>query len=293
MKNEVSFKNKSLKRIVNVYQLNYKNNFATGFGDFLNGCFFLLQICRKFNLIFDIDISNHPISKYFVNNKPMQMINYNNILFYNLNDNIRSNKFLCYNNFINNLNNIKGENYYLFCNFDPIYNVQESGRNIIKNKLIPTLEIDERISNILSIFNLDINQFEIIHIRTGDKYLLNNNKVLTEEDEIKYKEFLLKNTQNSINYIIISDNINLKNTLKKYNNYFILDCEIGHCGENIIHSDETLKNTVVDFFLMSKSKKITSISLKSRGGTGFSRLAAELFNIPYNSLLIDLGHHLY
>ena len=292
MKNELSFKNKSLKRIVNVYQLNYKNNFATGFGDFLNGCFFLLQICRKFNLIFDIDISNHPISKYFINNKPMQMINYNNILFYNLNENIRSNKFLCYNNFINNLNNIKGENYYLFCNFDPIYNVQESGRNIIKNKLIPTLEIDERISNILSIFNLYINQFEIIHIRTGDKYLLNN-KVLTEEDEIKYKEFLLKNTQNSINYIIISDNINLKNTLKKYNNYFILDCEIGHCGENIIHSDETLKNTVVDFFLMSKSKKITSISLKSRGGTGFSRLAAELFNIPYNSLLIDLGHHLY
>ena len=292
MKNEVSFKNKSLKRIVNVYQLNYKNNFATGFGDFLNGCFFLLQICRKFNLIFDIDISNHPISKYFINNKPMQMINYNNILFYNLNENIRSNKFLCYNNFINNLNNIKGENYYLFCNFDPIYNVQESGRNIIKNKLIPTLEIDERISNILSIFNLYINQFEIIHIRTGYKYLLNN-KVLTEEDETKYKEFLLKNTQNSINYIIISDNINLKNTLKKYNNYFILDCEIGHCGENIIHSDETLKNTVVDFFLMSKSKKITSISLKSRGGTGFSRLAAELFNIPYNSLLIDLGHHLY
>ena len=292
MKNELSFKNKSLKRIVNVYQLNYKNNFATGFGDFLNGCFFLLQICRKFNLIFDIDISNHPISKYFINNKPMQMINYNNILFYNLNENIRSNKFLCYNNFINNLNNIKGENYYLFCNFDPIYNVQESGRNIIKNKLIPTLEIDERISNILSIFNLYINQFEIIHIRTGDKYLLNN-KVLTEEDEIKYKEFLLKNTQNSINYIIISDNINLKNTLKKYNNYFILDCEIGHCGENIIHSDETLKNTVVDFFLMSKSKKITSISLKSRGGTGFSRLAAELFNIRYNSLLIDLGHHLY
>ena len=42
---------------------------------------------------------------------------------------------------------------------------------------------------------------------------------------------------------------------------------------------------------MSKSNKINSISLLSRGGTGFSRLAAELFDIPYQSYLIDLGNH--
>ena len=57
-------------------------------------------------------------------------------------------------------------------------------------------------------------------------------------------------------------------------------------------TDESLKNTVIDFFLMSNASKITSISLKSRGGTGFSRLCSIIFNKPYESLLIDLGFHL-
>ena len=42
---------------------------------------------------------------------------------------------------------------------------------------------------------------------------------------------------------------------------------------------------------MSKSTKITSIALKSRGGTVFSQVCSKLFNIPYKSLLIDLGDH--
>ena len=47
----------------------------------------------------------------------------------------------------------------------------------------------------------------------------------------------------------------------------------------------------LDEHLMSKSTKITSIALKSRGGTVFSQVCSKLFNIPYKSLLIDLGDH--
>jgi hypothetical protein len=289
----IHFKNIKLKKIINVYQEKYKNGFAQGFGDFLNGCFCLLQICIKFNIIFDIDI-NHPISKYFIKNNETNKddINYEDIIFYKIEDNIRSNKFKCYNNLITYLNNINSEVLYIFCNFDPFYPVQTFGRNTIQQKIIPNIEIDEKIREFLKDFNLKYNEYEIIHIRTGDKYLLNKNNCISEKEICNYKNTILSNTFSTKKYIIISDNMYLKKTLNLDNNFYIIDNEISHTGENIEQTDECLKNTIIDFFLMSKSSKIISIALKSRGGTGFSRLCSILFDIPYENVLIDMGFHL-
>ena len=42
--------NKNIRVINNVYQDNYKDNIKpTGFGDFIRGCYFLIQFCCKFN----------------------------------------------------------------------------------------------------------------------------------------------------------------------------------------------------------------------------------------------------
>lgn len=288
-----NYKNDNLKKIINVYQTNYVNCCAQGLGDYLNGCFCLLQLCTKFNINFDIDISNHPISKYFIINKngDLDNIDYNGIMFYKLPDNIRSNKYNCYNTFINYLNSLNTETHYLFCNFDPFYPVQEFGRNFIQERFRPNMEITNNINIILQKFNLKPKEFEIIHIRTGDKYLLNQTRQMTNYEVKEYKNFLLKNTVTTTNYIIISDNVYLKNQLKSFKNFFINDCDICHTGENGDKNDESLKNTVIDFFLMSHSKNIISISLKSRGGTGFSRLCGVMFNISYKSLLIELGQH--
>jgi hypothetical protein len=292
----VKYTNNNLKKIINVYQLQYKNGLAQGFGDFVNGSFFLLQLCIKFNLIFDIDISKHPISKYFVFNKNInenEPILYDDILYFQVPHELRlrTNNDKLYNYFINNLNNINTKNYYLFCNLDPIYSIQDIGRNIIQSKLAPTLEITTAIDNILNNFNIKPNTFEIIHIRTGDKYLLNNSNILTDYDKNAYINLLSRITNNETKYIIISDNMVLKNVLKYNKKYNIVNFDICHTGEDSYKSDEGLKNTVIDFFLMSKSRKITSIALKSRGGTGFSQVCSKLFNIPYKSLLIDLGDH--
>jgi len=290
----VQYRNNRIKNIVNVYQLNYTNGIVCqGLGDFINGCFFLLQLCIKFNLNFSIDISNHPISKYFIlNDKSKKVpISYENVSFYKIPDSIRSNKLQCYNNFVSHLNTISDETYSLFCNFDPTYNVQDRGREIIKSYLTPSIEIENEISSILTDFKLQPYQFEVIHIRTGDKFLLNKNRILSEHEKNQYMNFLLQNTNNSTNYVIISDNMQLKNALNK-DNFYSSNIEICHTGENGYKPEDGLKNTVLDFFMMSKSTKITSISLSSRGGTGFSRMCATMFNIPYTSLLIDLGDHL-
>lgn len=299
MNNLINYNNNNLKKITNIYQLKYKNGVAQGFGDYLNGCFFLFQLCLKNNISFEMNFKNHPISKYFINESNSidqnETIDYDNILYYNLDENIRKNKYLLYNTFITNINNINTQTYNLFCNLNPIYPIQEIGREIIKSKIIPNKEIENSVQSLLDNFNLKPYSYEIIHIRSGDKYLLSNQK-LDFETFKKYVIFLKNNTNPNSSYILISDNNELKTKIKKSNiftNIFIDDLmSICHTGENCIKTEESLKNTVVDFFTMSKSKNIISISLQSRGGTGFSRLCATIFNIPYKSLLIDLGHHL-
>jgi hypothetical protein len=59
-----TFNNKKLKRLVNVYQLNYTNGVAQGLGDYIRGCFCLLQISSLLGLQFDMDLTNHPMSKF-------------------------------------------------------------------------------------------------------------------------------------------------------------------------------------------------------------------------------------
>lgn len=291
----VNYSNTKLKKIVNVYQEKYKNSAAQGLGDFLNGCFCLLQICIKFNIRFDIDIGNHPISKYFIQTTECKLedVKYEYINFLKIPDVIRSDKIKCYNALITYLNNVNAETLHIFCNFDPFYQVHEFGRNFVCQKLRPTAEIENSIEKILDRFKLNALEYEIIHIRTGDKYLLNKNVNIPDQEIKTYKQFILQHTFSTKKYIIISDNHHLKKSLGLGNNFYIHDCEICHTGENVKATDESLKSIVIDFFLMSYSSKITSISLKSRGGTGYSRMCGMMFNKPYESLLIDLGFHLY
>ena len=79
-----SFTNKKLKKIVHVYQLKYTNNKkgSPGLGDFLRGSFCFLQLSKLLNLEFEIDVSNHPISKYIENSLPIKDINYDNVFWY-------------------------------------------------------------------------------------------------------------------------------------------------------------------------------------------------------------------
>lgn len=293
----VNYSNTKLKKIVNVYQEKYKNSHAQGLGDFLNGCFCLFQICIKFNIVFDMDIRNHPISKYFIQTQTTECIledvNHEDIIFFKLPNDIRSNKLKCYNALTTYLNMVNAETLCLFCNFDPFYQVHEVCRNFIYKKLRPTAEIENSIEKILDSFKLNPLEYEIIHIRTGDKYLLNENVNISNHEITTYKRFILQHTFLTKKYIIISDNTHLKKSLGLNHNFYIHihDCKIFHTGENAKATDESLKNTVIDFFLMSYSSKITSISLKTRGGTGYSRMCSMLFNKPYESLLIDLGFH--
>ena len=71
----IPFTNKKIKKIVNVYY-KHPNETVFGIGDFLRGCFCLLQLCKKLNLEFDIYIKITEISSFIFPNSNEEKYKY-------------------------------------------------------------------------------------------------------------------------------------------------------------------------------------------------------------------------
>ena len=178
------FTNKKLKKIVNVYQLDYINEKSPGIGDFLRGSFCFMQLAQLLDLEFDIDISNHPIAKYIENSSNTEGIYYNNISRYkecNRNsqgsNNYENNPININTDFLNKtiqlLNSQNIETFGFFSNAFPSFNKHTlAGKQLINSKLQPNQLMKRYIDISLNDLGLSKKKYGVIHIRTGDKYLL-------------------------------------------------------------------------------------------------------------------------
>ena len=181
----IPFTNTKLKKIVNVYHKT-NNIIMHGLGDYLRGCFCLIQICKKLGLEFDIYIQKHPLSKFLQNSNPYN-IEYDKIptsRYQDFNDmnhicinycTIKTDSYNFYNKVINMLNNYDTSRTNTFCvvcySFPIVKLITPNVRQIMRSKLIPNQEIQTYINVILSKVGLEKKQFGLIHIRSGDKYL--------------------------------------------------------------------------------------------------------------------------
>jgi hypothetical protein len=220
-----------VKKIVAVYQLQYKNGGIYGFGDFIRGCFCLFQLCKNMNLDFDIDLSNHPLSKYLEGHIKTPTINYNNIFKMDTFPDSSHDKELCYTTFKGLLRNVNSNVYYTSTNSFPLFRINQPEIDFIKSKLTPNVEMQQDIEEEMTILNLINYDFSIIHIRTGDDYLFDDNNVLNQHlvNTIFNNLNFLLNDKNR-KYLILSDNTKLKMLFKPYENCVFQNKPITHLG---------------------------------------------------------------
>lgn len=275
----MKFKNKQLKKIVNIYQPTYKNHYCQGFGDYLRGSFFLLQFCLYNNIEFDMNYQTHNISKYIKNKSPLKYsIDHKNINYYHP-DNIDKSSVKFYFEFIQFMNHTSTNTLCMFFNNIPVFKIGNRQRNIIKDKFIPTEEILKKTEENLKLLGLEKKKFSVLHLRCGDKYMSfqeNPPKELIN----KIETILPKDKQS---YLVIADNGGIKKYLTKYPNFKSLDINITHSAQN----KDGVFDTIVDFFMMTQSVSIISCSPYLHG-TGFSKYAAEIYDIPYKNFTIPV-----
>ena len=276
----------NVKKIVTVYQLNYKNGTFYGLGDFIRGCFWLISLCEKLGLKFDIDFSNHPLSKYVKGHCKNLEINYDDIYKMSLTDkdiqSYSNTPDLFCKKFKYLLQNVKSDVYYTASNLDPVFAIKKTYIEFIKSRIMPNAEMMGKIEREMKNLNLINSNFSVIHIRAGDKFLSDNNNKLQENivrnlfDKLKV---LLNNE--SRKYLILSDFTNVKMLFNQYDNCVFQINKITHLGENLIIEEDAVQNTMMDFYLMSRSSHIYSYALMYKNCSGFSKWCSVVYNIPY------------
>jgi hypothetical protein len=292
-----NFNNKKIKKIVNVYQLKYKNGVAQGLGDYIRGCFSMLQVSALLGLSFDMDISNHPMSKFLllpedfdktdIKYEEVYMFKNSNYIPINSKSYIK-NSYNFFNELVNHLNTSyseSSETAFLFCNSFPMFNVQDIGCKFIRSRLCPNELMQKNIKYALDRLELIPKRFAVIHIRSGDKYLLKDgalNSVVVK----KIVNILSKNMKPATKYLLISDNNKIKILLKNiFPQITIQISKIAHLGESINPSDDSIMETLLDFYLMSNAFQIISFS-PYNWGSGFSQWCSILYKIPYTQIQV-------
>jgi hypothetical protein len=289
--------NKNIKKIVCVFQLQYINEKSEGFGDFLRGSFYAMQLSKLLDLEFEIDISNHPISKYIENPGKNLDINYDNlewVMGHNRPPHLRQdpNKFLNIdfaNEIIDKLNNYSNsDTYAFFTNAFPIFNTfLDTGREKMKSMLIPNTCMQEYIDTTLNEINLSRNTYATIHIRSGDQYLTNS-QAMNVDFINKIKKYINNLIVPNKKYLIISDSNPLKVALNSYPNFYIINRNIQHLGGHFLNLEEPtgIMNTLLDFYLMSYSNSIFALSAYLHV-TGFSKYCAVINKIPFDFIILS------
>jgi hypothetical protein len=140
----------------------------------------------------------------------------------------------------------------------------------MRNFLEPTNEMKLIINQTLDDLSISSKQYIVIHIRSGDSYLKGEKNTFTNG----YIHTLIDNIKNDINrennYLLIADSNDVKKIIKNYfPNFKTLIKPITHFGEGIVLEEEKVKNTLIDFYLLSQSKEIFSYSTYKHGRSDF------------------------
>jgi len=296
--------NKNVISITNIYQKTYNNNkYASGFGDFIRGCYFMLDFCETFHFQPKIVI-NHPLNAFLENHsttnnydilKTVSMFEDNNCNKHILNDEnviintIRKNETIT--KFINYLDTspIDNRNINIYNIVFPYLDVSSEHQHIMRNILKPSQEMNKYIMYTLANLELTEKNYIIIHIRSGDNYLhctdtQFNSTYLTD---ITNNIIVLLDKHPNAYFLLIADNkfIKLYFFSKKLHRLYIMFNEIGHLGENTQLDRNQIKNTMLDFYLFAYSSIIYAFSSYDHG-SGFSWWCAKTYNVPYSCKII-------
>jgi hypothetical protein len=252
-----------------------------GFGDFLRGTVTLYNYSKKYNFQLLIDDS-HPLFTYLNKNKSKYTISENTYETVELLPPISYEDIFC------KLNDIfiQNQSFSVFTN--SFYTINEDGnlsnygkipegcKEFLKEILSPSDEIENKIQNIFNdVYKMNISDgFKVIHLRLGDIFINNNNYYDNSVYEYWYNKISNFINENDNEYILISDSSvianKLQSNIQKLHYWENTKIHLGDLQNNTNHS---IFDTLVDFFILSKSKEIIS------NNSGFSKVVSLVYDI--------------
>jgi hypothetical protein len=281
------FSLKNIKTIHNVYQGRYAGNVnATGFGDFIRGCYYLLDFCDRNGKELAISI-NHPIANFLELPQPtveeaenIQFFKYNNCKshFIDTRGHIQTRtgddvdeRFVKY---LSNSYKSRQTKAYVYNIVYPSHEIVERHKERMRELLEPNKEMKQYIADCIT----ELVDYNVVHVRSGDIYIRGIRRI-TDESYIERLEQEINQMEYPI--LLIADNQQVKKILVERNpKLMTMFNEVTHFGEGFKQDSNAVRDTLLDFYLMARAKSIVSLTCYEHG-SGFSQWCATTYNIPY------------
>lgn len=252
--------------IINTFAGNYIN---VGFSDLMRGSIALDFLCRKYNKSHKISwrSKNNNIDKMYIdycNDAPFFLPEEQCQIFAFARDTIHHLDKLVQEH---DNNTIK----YIFCNLNTYTDSHAPiAVPFLRKYTTPSKYIDDITQDYIQKYNLE--DFEVIHFRSCDQY------TSPQPQHIN----IIQNAKHTKKVLFISSNDKIKSIIKQTTNYTVLDIIPIHSGygQNI-----DFTNTFIEWNLICKSKKITTISVYD-WGSGFTFFPSIIHNIPIENIIV-------
>lgn len=149
--------------------------------------------------------------------------------------------------------------------------IEEDVKDFIRELISPNNDIINDINQIIQSLPCD---YIVKHVRLGDAEMVRN-----QQNTNKYMYLLNRLiSMRTSKDVLFSDSYNFKKFASSRAGFMSLNTETSHLG---YHTDlNKLKNTMIDFYLISKSKMIYSYSEYS-WNSGFVYWSSVIYNIPF------------
>jgi hypothetical protein len=297
-----AYSNTILKKVVNVYQTQFVDFKASGLGDYLRGSFMMLQLLRTLKkytgvqVDFDMDIRNHPMSKFLITDPTLEVPeNYNSLGNFHI-DSLLVNQDendIAYQHIVREIvryfNKIQKPTFFAYCCKDIVYTeILDSEKAFIRSRLQPTPEMETYI--VESMIRLGVSQpFTTLHVRLDDAVCFPHAVGSSQATlNTQLLEDLVTAVRSKIDpsktYVLVSSSTRIKDALTG-GNIKSIPTAICHIGQNQTPTEEELRDTLLDFFLMSRSEEILAFSTYTR--TGFSLECSNIYGIPYTMTQVE------
>lgn len=251
--------------LIQVYSSRPKKDYPGsyhGFGDFLMGALSVNQVAKKLGRVPLVSFNDHLINNFFYNRTFVDSCDLNNI------------KHL----FSDSTEIIDFQPHkHVFTNKKPESLSAEDKNFVLMNCLQPRISFSNQLENLTNSLKLP-NHFITLHIRGRD------NDEITEENLVNITQIINKIIKPEKKYLLLS---NSNKILEYINNESCVKTNLGRCHTGIQNVElSNLKDTLLEFMLMSRSEEIIQLSCY-KWGSNFSNIIAELYDIPITKYKIN------
>ena len=291
-----------LKRFVCVYQVQFDGFLAPGIGDYIRGCICMLQLLEIMNkhcgtsVEFEMDMRNHPMSRWLslpAGYNVRADVPYGRLTNFHVNtlEVRRDENDVAYRHVLKEIVDkvrdfCRGEeeHYDFMCRPEIFADVSEAHKAFIRSRLVPSPAMETYIQAKMDGLGIISGEYSVIHVRTRDEMTfpptaLPGAFLASLYDAVK------TNIDPGRRYFLITSHKGVKDFFIRFTNVCMLVAtKMCHLGQELAPSEEAMRDTVLDFFLLSRAREI--IGFSPYGISGFSSECAKIFNVPFKKVAL-------